>query len=273
MASDILEKITRYKLEEIAQAKAALPYAMVEEAALTAQSTMPVRGFASALTAAHKAGDVALIAEVKKASPSKGVIREDFDPAAIATAYRQGGATCLSVLTDAPSFQGAPAYLTVAREVSGLPVLRKDFIYDVYQIAQSRALGADAILLILASLSDTQLQDLAAAAQTFQMDILFEVHNEAELFRALKCQPTLIGVNNRDLHSFETSLATTTALLRHIPKGVACISESGIATPDDIRTLYEAGVTGYLVGESLMRQPNIKAATRNFTLALSGKNK
>ena len=256
----ILDEIRAYKLEELAARQAGRPLSDLEADAAAAS---PPRGFARALSAASQTG-YGLIAEIKKASPSKGLIRADFDPPALARAYAEGGATCLSVLTDAPSFQGADEHLVDARAAVDLPVLRKEFLHDPWQVVQSRALGADCILIIMAAVDDAQAAELEAAATQWGMDVLIEVHDEAELDRATRLKSPLLGINNRNLNTFEVTLDTTRRLSRLAPDDRMIVCESGLSTPQDLADMALYGARCFLIGESLMRQTDVAAATRKL---------
>jgi indole-3-glycerol phosphate synthase len=257
----ILGEIKAYKLEEVAARKAEREPGTLE---VEARASGPTRGFAEALRRASAAGGYGLIAEIKRASPSKGLIREDFDPAALAQAYAAGGAACLSVLTDGPSFQGDPAHLAAARSATGLPVLRKDFVVDPWQVAESRVMGADCILLVMAMVSDAEAQAIEAAALSWGLEVLVEVHDAAELERAKLLRSPLLGINNRDLKTFEVDLGVTRALARNVPEGRMIIAESGLTTRQDLAQLARFGVRCFLVGEALMRAENVEAATREL---------
>ncbi len=256
----ILDDIAAYKRDEVAAAKLLVSERDNDERAWVAE---PPRGFRSALVRAREENRYGLIAEIKKASPSKGLIRADFDPPALARAYEEGGAACLSVLTDTPSFQGAPEFLGQARAATALPALRKDFMLDPYQVTEARAWGADCILLIMAMIDDEAARDMFSLARDYHaMDVLVEVHDEAELDRAIALGADMIGINNRDLKTFVTDTALTAKLAPKIPESILVIAESGLSTRNDLDSLAEAGVTTFLIGESLMRQHDVAAATR-----------
>ncbi|MDE2164297.1 MAG: indole-3-glycerol phosphate synthase TrpC [Alphaproteobacteria bacterium] len=254
----ILDDIADYKRGEVAAAKVAVPPAEIETRARAAGKP---RGFREALLRARAEKRIGLIAEIKKASPSKGLIRADFDPPALAQAYEKGGASCLSVLTDTPSFQGAPEFLVAARAATRLPVLRKDFMLEPYQVAEARAWGADAILVIMAMVDDLTAAALIASARSWGMDALVEVHDERELARALSLGADMIGINNRDLKTFATQLDVTLALAPRIPDNILVVAESGLSRREDLALLGKVGVTSFLIGEGLMRQSDVAAAT------------
>lgn len=256
--SDVLTRICDGKRIDIARAKATRPLSEVEHVAKAASKP---RGFLAALEGAVNAGNYGLIAEIKKASPSAGLIRSDFDPPALARAYAQGGASCLSVLTDATDFQGEAAHLIAARAACALPVLRKDFMLDAYQVVEARAMGADCILVIMAALTDDEACELEGLAFDWGMDVLVEVHNREELERALKLKTRLIGINNRNLKTLKTDIATTEELAGFVPKDRRLVSESGLSSSADLARMQRAGVSCFLIGEALMRKPDVAAAT------------
>lgn len=257
--SDLLTRITAYKREEIAAARKLRPESLLRD---RAAGTAPPRGFVAALERRQGKGEYALIAEVKKKSPSKGLIRPDFDPVQLARAYEAGGATCLSVLTDAPSFDGSLDHVTAVRAAVGLPVLRKDFMLDPYQVVEARAWGADAILLMLSTVDDDTAAAIEDTAREFGMDVLVEVHDSAELERASRLRSPLIGINNRDLKTMVTDLATAERLAPRVPEGKVVVAESGLRGPADLKRMAAVGVTAFLVGESLARVPDVEPATK-----------
>ena len=259
--SDVLARICSAKREHVARTRAALPLRMLEA---RAKAAAPTRGFAAALSAAASGGRFPLIAEIKKASPSRGLIRKDFDPSALARTYQRAGAACLSVLTDMPYFQGRDDDLVAARGSSDLPVLRKDFMIDPYQIVESRALGADCVLLIMAALDDGLAAELEDTALDVGLDVLVEVHDEAEFARAMRLESPLVGINNRNLRTLDVDLATAEAILPQLPVDRLAVAESGIRSIDDLKRFWALGARAFLVGESLMRQPDVESATRSL---------
>ncbi len=259
--TDILEKIKAYKLKEIEKARQEIPLA---ELVRLAEKADKPRGFVESLHKKRAQGKTALIAEIKKASPSKGLIRENFVPADLAKAYENGGAACLSVLTDAPSFQGAPEYLQQARSATSLPALRKDFLYDAYQVVEARHWGADCVLIIMASVTDSQAAEILQAARDWGMDALIEVHDRNELERAKQLDHDFIGINNRNLRSFDVDIKTTIELAQYVDEQTLLVCESGIYTPEDIAQIQACGVNTFLIGESLMRQDDVEQATKSL---------
>jgi indole-3-glycerol phosphate synthase len=264
--SDVLQRILAYKRDEVIARRAAQPLSAVEDRARAAN---PPRGFADALRSKARSGQFALIAEIKKASPSRGLIRRDFDAPMLAQAYEKGGAACLSVLTDGPSFLGHDDHLVAARAAVGLPALRKDFVIDPYQIAEARALGADAVLVIMSAVDDACAAELVDAARQWRMDVLVECHDAQEVDRALRLPAPLIGINNRNLRTFETRLETTEQLAPLVPRDRRLVAESGIGVTADLARLAAAGAGAFLVGESLMRQADVAQATRVLLGALA----
>lgn len=262
MEKSILNKIKNYKLTEINESKKILTLTELEKKARLSE---PTRGFTKALSIQNNTM-YKIIAEIKKASPSKGLIREKFDVKRIAQEYTKGGATCLSVLTDGPSFCGKQEYVSLARKASNLPILRKDFMFDPYQVFEARVIGADCILIIMAAVSDDQANELESVASDLSLDVLIEIHNESELERALKLKSSILGINNRNLNTFEVDLTTTEKLARLVPAGKIIISESGITNSADLERMTGCGAKGFLIGETLMRQNNIEKATKILAL-------